>query len=94
MCVIFSFILHVIHFQATFRPALRVSPGVSNQGIFVSLTSGPGEGEKYQITHPVAIVTGILRGNPYATITESVRLIAYIECSRIAWSLAWLILIR
>lgn len=29
-------------------------------------------GEKYHVTHPVAIVAGILRGNPYATITESV----------------------
>jgi len=37
------------------------------------MTSGPGEGEKYHVTHPVAIVAGILRGNPYATITESVR---------------------
>lgn len=53
--------------------AVRVAPGSSNKGVFINLTSGPGEGEKYQVTHPVAVVAGLLRGSPYATITDSVR---------------------
>ncbi|KAF9527453.1 hypothetical protein CPB83DRAFT_856199 [Crepidotus variabilis] len=50
---------------------LRVAPGEFNQGIFVRLTGGPGEGERYHITHPVASVNGILRGSFYVTIGES-----------------------
>ncbi|KAH9477467.1 Oxysterol-binding protein-like protein 1 [Psilocybe cubensis] len=50
---------------------LRVSPGQYNQGIFIHLTGGPGEGEKYHITHPVASVNGILRGSFYVTVGES-----------------------
>lgn len=51
--------------------AVKVSPGSTNKGIFVTLTSGPGAGEKYQITHPVALVSGLLRGSPYACICET-----------------------
>ena len=50
---------------------LRVSPGQYNQGIFIRLTGGPGEGERYHITHPVASVNGILRGSFYVTVSES-----------------------
>jgi len=50
---------------------LRVSPGSYNQGIFVKLTGGPGEGETYNITHPTAAVNGILRGNFYITVGDS-----------------------
>ncbi|KAF4616483.1 hypothetical protein D9613_008697 [Agrocybe pediades] len=50
---------------------LRVAPGQYNQGIFIDLTGGPGEGEKYHITHPVASVNGILRGSFYVTVSES-----------------------
>lgn len=50
---------------------LRVSPGEFNQGIFVRLTGGAGEGERYHITHPVASVNGILRGSFYVTIGDS-----------------------
>lgn len=50
---------------------LRVSPGQYNQGIFIKLTGGPGEGERYHITHPVASVNGILRGSFYVTVGES-----------------------
>lgn len=50
---------------------LRVAPGQFNQGIFVHLSGGPGAGERYRITHPVASVNGILRGSFYATISES-----------------------
>lgn len=50
---------------------VRVAPGQKNKGIFVQLKSGPGSGEQYQITHPTAMVQGLLRGNFYVTVTES-----------------------
>ncbi|KAF8237388.1 hypothetical protein L208DRAFT_1247942 [Tricholoma matsutake] len=51
---------------------LKVYPGQFNQGIFVNITGGHGEGETYQITHPVASVNGILRGSFYVTVSDSV----------------------
>jgi hypothetical protein len=56
---------------------LRVSPGTLNKGIFVRITGGPGEGEQYHITHPVASVNGILRGSFYVTVGET----SIITCS-------------
>jgi len=50
---------------------LRVSPGSYNKGIFINVTGGPGEGEEYHITHPIASVNGILRGNFYITVADS-----------------------
>lgn len=50
---------------------LRVSPGQFNQGIFVKITGGAGQGEQYRITHPIASVNGILRGSFYVTVGES-----------------------
>ncbi|KAF8341886.1 hypothetical protein F5887DRAFT_975443 [Amanita rubescens] len=50
---------------------LRVAPGQYNQGIYLNLTGGFGEGESYHITHPVAYVNGILRGSFYITVGES-----------------------
>ncbi|KXN81883.1 Oxysterol-binding protein-like protein 1 [Leucoagaricus sp. SymC.cos] len=50
---------------------VKVSPGQFNQGIFINLTGGFGEGERYHITHPVASVNGILRGSFYVTVSES-----------------------
>lgn len=51
--------------------SLRVIPGSFNKGIFVRITGGPSEGEEYHITHPIASVNGILRGNFYITVAES-----------------------
>ncbi|KIM69489.1 hypothetical protein SCLCIDRAFT_1207922 [Scleroderma citrinum Foug A] len=51
--------------------ALRVAPGSFNKGIFIDLTGGPGEGERYHITHPVANINGILRGSFYITVADS-----------------------
>jgi hypothetical protein len=51
--------------------SLRVSSGTMNKGLFVSLDGGPGAGERYQITHPVAHVNGVLRGSFYGTVHES-----------------------
>jgi hypothetical protein len=56
---------------------LRVSPGPVNKGIFIRVTDGPGKGEQYNITHPVASVNGILRGSFYVTVGES----SIITCS-------------
>ncbi|KAG6331828.1 hypothetical protein ID866_7258 [Astraeus odoratus] len=50
---------------------LRVAPGSFNKGIFIDITGGPGEGERYHITHPVASVNGILRGSFYITVADS-----------------------
>lgn len=51
--------------------SVRVSSGTMNKGLFVSIDGGPGAGERYQITHPVAQVNGVLRGSFYATVHES-----------------------
>ena len=51
--------------------SVRVSSGAMNKGLFVSMDGGPGAGERYQITHPVAHVNGVLRGSFYATVHES-----------------------
>ncbi|KAF8217709.1 hypothetical protein K438DRAFT_1795517 [Mycena galopus ATCC 62051] len=51
--------------------ALRVSPGGYNKGIYVNITGGPGAGEQYNITHPIAFVNGLLRGSFYVTVGES-----------------------
>ncbi|KAG2367206.1 hypothetical protein BDR07DRAFT_1351446 [Suillus spraguei] len=51
--------------------AVRVAPGSFNKGIYINLTSGPGMGERYHITHPVANVNGILRGSFYITVGDS-----------------------
>ncbi|KAL4073682.1 hypothetical protein J3A83DRAFT_4504961 [Scleroderma citrinum] len=50
---------------------LRVAPGSFNKGIFIDITGGPGEGERYHITHPVASVNGILRGSFYITVADT-----------------------
>lgn len=51
--------------------SVRVAPGSANKGIFVKITGGNGEGERYHITHPVASVNGVLRGSMYVTVSES-----------------------
>ncbi|KAF8632176.1 hypothetical protein AX17_004916 [Amanita inopinata Kibby_2008] len=50
---------------------IRVAPGQYNRGIYVKVMGGPGEGETYHVTHPVAHVNGILRGSFYVTVGES-----------------------
>ena len=57
--------------------SVRIAPGSYNKGIFINLTQGPGEGEQYHISHPIAFVQGVLRGQFYATISES----SIITCS-------------
>lgn len=61
---------------------VRVAPGEYNAGIFIRLTGGPGQGESYHITHPVANVNGILKGSFYVTIGDS----TIITCTRDAHS--------
>lgn len=50
---------------------VRVMPGSCNKGFFVRIHGGPGKGETYHATHPVAAVNGILRGSFYVTMGES-----------------------
>ncbi|KAK0204248.1 hypothetical protein DFS33DRAFT_1275294 [Desarmillaria ectypa] len=50
---------------------VRVLPGSYNKGMFVKITGGHGEGEQYQVTHPVASVNGLLRGSFYVTVTDT-----------------------
>jgi hypothetical protein len=51
--------------------SIRVSSGAMNKGLFVSINGGPGAGEHYHITHPIAHVNGVLRGSFYATVHEA-----------------------
>lgn len=66
------FSLRSISALTVLATAVRITPGNMNQGIFVNITSGNGAGEEYHITHPAAHVNGVLRGNFYATMTDSV----------------------
>ncbi|KAF9012890.1 hypothetical protein BDZ89DRAFT_1023836 [Hymenopellis radicata] len=50
---------------------IKVSPGGYNKGLFVHIKDGNGKGEKYQVTHPVASVNGILRGSFYITVGDT-----------------------
>ena len=50
---------------------LRVAPGSHNKGIYINITGGCGEGERYHITHPTASVNGILRGSFYITVGDT-----------------------
>ena len=51
--------------------SVRVAPGSFNKGIYVHLEDGPGKGEQYHVTHPIAMVNGMLRGSFYVTVGES-----------------------
>ncbi|OBZ77732.1 Isoleucine--tRNA ligase [Grifola frondosa] len=50
---------------------LRVMPGSFNKGVFINITGDAGAGERYQITHPVASVNGLLRGSFYVTVGDA-----------------------
>ncbi|KAN0065665.1 hypothetical protein ACQY0O_000795 [Thecaphora frezii] len=59
--------------------SVRVFPGEQNKGVFLRLTEkarSAAAGEEYQITHPTALVNGLLRGNLWVAICETV----YITC--------------
>ncbi|KAH7104922.1 hypothetical protein BKA62DRAFT_816181 [Auriculariales sp. MPI-PUGE-AT-0066] len=51
--------------------SVRIAPGKFNKGIFLRINNGPGAGESYRVTYPVALVNGILRGNFYITVGDS-----------------------
>lgn len=50
---------------------VKVFSGHLNQGIFLNMTGGFGEGERYHITHPAASVNGLFRGYFYITVGGS-----------------------
>lgn len=53
--------------------SVKVFPGSMNKGIFVKL---PNRSEEYEITHPTATITGLIRASPYVVITDH----TYITC--------------
>lgn len=54
-------------------PSVQITPGSANQGLFIKLSDpSPGAGEEYNITHPIAQVNGIIRGQYYGTISDKV----------------------
>ncbi|KAH9822204.1 hypothetical protein DFH28DRAFT_1103683 [Melampsora americana] len=53
--------------------SVKVFPGPMNKGIYVKL---PRRDEEYEITHPTATITGLLRASPYVVISDY----TYITC--------------
>ncbi|KAK6386645.1 hypothetical protein LTR65_008844 [Meristemomyces frigidus] len=49
--------------------SVKVTPGVYNQGIFITLHQRGNE--EYQLTHPTAYLGGFLRGNLYVTVSDT-----------------------
>ncbi|KAI0030241.1 hypothetical protein K488DRAFT_28820, partial [Vararia minispora EC-137] len=62
-----------IHAKVTSTMNVRLGPGSLNLGIFVDVGAGAehGAGERYHITHPSALVNGLLRGNLWVSMCES-----------------------
>lgn len=56
--------------------SIKVTPGVYNQGIFITLRRH--DNEEYQLTHPAAFLGGFLRGNLYVTVADT----CFITCPR------------
>lgn len=56
--------------------SIRVGPGQHNLGIFVTLANR--DNEEYQLTHPAAHLSGILRGSLYISVADS----CYITCPK------------
>ena len=57
--------------MTTCRPWPSARHPTRNKGLFVNIDGGPGAGERYHITHPVAHVNGLLWGSFYTTVHES-----------------------
>lgn len=56
--------------------SLRVTPGAHNLGIFINVKNRGDE--EYQLTHPVAHLGGMLRGNPSVTVADA----CFITCPK------------
>jgi oxysterol-binding protein-related protein 9/10/11 len=56
--------------------SIKVTPGVYNQGIFITLHNR--DNEEYQMTHPAAFLGGFLRGNLYVTVADT----CFITCEK------------
>lgn len=48
--------------------SVRVTPGIYNQGIFITLGQ---RNEEYQLTHPAAALGGLLRGSLYISVADT-----------------------
>jgi oxysterol-binding protein-related protein 9/10/11 len=55
--------------------AVRVIPGNFNKGIFINLTK---RDEEYQLTHPVASLSGLLKGSLYIAVADT----CFITCKK------------
>ncbi|KAF8734919.1 Oxysterol-binding protein, partial [Rhizoctonia solani] len=60
--------------------SVRVTPGSSNKGIFINITKGPGNGEKYRVTHNSANVNGSRQGSRALLTRHSLQTI--VTCDR------------
>ncbi|OKL62936.1 hypothetical protein UA08_02086 [Talaromyces atroroseus] len=56
--------------------SIRVGPGQHNLGIFVTLAKR--DNEEYQLTHPLAHLSGLLRGSLYISVADN----CYITCPK------------
>ncbi|VDB87927.1 unnamed protein product [Peniophora sp. CBMAI 1063] len=58
---------------------VRIGPGPLNKGVFINIGEAAehGAGEQYHITHPSAVVNGLLRGNLWVSMCES----TVVKCS-------------
>jgi hypothetical protein len=56
--------------------SVKVTPGVYNQGIFITLKQR--DNEEYRLTHPAAFLGGFLRGNLYITVADT----CYVTCEK------------
>lgn len=56
--------------------SIRVTPGAHNLGIFINIQSR--DNEEYQLTHPAAQLSGMLRGSLYITVADT----CFITCPK------------
>lgn len=56
--------------------SIRVTPGAHNLGIFINVQSR--DNEEYQLTHPAAQLSGMLRGSLYITVADT----CFITCPK------------
>jgi len=56
--------------------AVKVTPGVHNQGIFITLSQR--NNEEYQLKHPTASLSGLIRGTMYISVADT----CFITCPK------------
>ncbi|PSK53907.1 Oxysterol-binding protein-like protein 1 [Elsinoe australis] len=56
--------------------SIKVVPGIHNKGIFITLHRW--DDEQYQLTHPAAFLSGILRGSLYVSVADT----CFVSCKK------------